>query len=66
MSAARGLAPAAIQAETSSLILPRTEQKLDSILLKMLEDGKRKKQKALWLNHRITVKTQSSLLASNI
>ena len=36
MTAARGLAPAAIQAETSSLILPRTEQKLDSLLLKIL------------------------------
>ena len=36
MIAVKGLAPAAIQAETSSLILPRTEQKLDSLLLKIL------------------------------
>ena len=36
MIAARGLAPAAIQAETSSLILPSTEQEVDSLLLKIL------------------------------
>ena len=35
-NAARGLAPAAIQAATSSLILLSTEQKLDSLLLKIL------------------------------
>ena len=33
---ARGFAPAAIQAETSYLILPSTEVKLDSLLLKIL------------------------------
>ena len=33
---ARGFAPAAIQAETSYLILPNTEVKLDSLLLKIL------------------------------
>ena len=34
--AARGLAPTAIQAATSSLILLSTEQKLDSLLLKII------------------------------
>ena len=33
--AARGLAPTAIQAATSSLIFLSTEQKLDSLLLKI-------------------------------